>query len=387
MITSFMGAALAGMLALAVAMGIGRFAFTPILPEMQQAHGLTLVAAGWLASANYLGYLVGALAAGRARASARVALRVGLASVAVSTLAMGLTGALGAWLVLRFAAGVASAFVLVFISSWSLERFQDATSTRARSFASATLFAGVGTGIALAGAACVQLWRAHASPDTAWIVLGLIAAAASAILWGSFGERGGARSATTATTPRWSATRVRLVVCYGAFGFGYIIPATFIASMTRELSAASADLGDWAWPLFGLSAAAGTFGAAALRERFSDQAIWGVSHVLMAVGIVAPIVAHDLWAYMVSAILVGATLMAATMAGMQEARRVAGANARPLIAAMTSAFAVGQIAGPLFVAAVQTPQSRYDAALIVSAVLLAASAAVLILVPNRAESP
>jgi predicted MFS family arabinose efflux permease len=368
-------------------MGIGRFAFTPILPEMQQAHGLTLVAAGWLASANYLGYLVGALAAGRVSASARNALRVGLASVAISTLAMGLTGAIGAWLALRFAAGVASAFVLVFISSWSLERFQGASSARTRSFASATLFAGVGVGIALAGAACVQLWRAHASPDTAWIVLGLIAAAGSAILWGSFGEPGGPRGAPVASAFRWNATRLRLVVCYGGFGFGYIIPATFIAAMTRDLGATGSSVGDWAWPLFGVSAAAGTFSAAALRGRFSDQAIWGASHVLMAVGIVAPIVAHELWAYMLSAILVGATLMSATMAGMQEARRVAGANARPLIAAMTSAFALGQIAGPLFVAAVQTPQSRYDAALIVSAALLAATAAVLIFVPNAPESP
>jgi predicted MFS family arabinose efflux permease len=387
MTTSFIGSALAGMLALAVAMGIGRFAFTPILPEMQQAHGLTLVAAGWLASANYLGYLVGALAAGRARASARGALRAGLASVVISTLAMGVTGTLGAWLALRFLAGVASAFVLVFVSSWSLERFQAAASARKRSFASATLFAGVGVGIALAGATCVQLWRAHASPDTAWIVLGLIAAAASALLWGSFGESGGPRAASAATASRWSATRARLVVCYGAFGFGYIIPATFIAAMTRDLGAAGSALGDWAWPVFGVSAVAGTFSVAALRERFSNRAIWGASHVLMAVGIVAPIAAHTLWAYMLSAILVGATLMSATMAGMQEARRVAGANARPLIAAMTSAFAVGQIAGPLFVAAVQTPQSRYDSALGVAAVLLAATAAVLIVLPNHPESP
>jgi predicted MFS family arabinose efflux permease len=321
------------------------------------------------------------------RVGARPALRAGLAAVGISTLAMGFTDSFGAWAVLRFVAGVASAFVLVFVSAWSLERFQFATSARARSVASATLFAGVGVGIAFAGATCVQLWRAHASPDTAWIVLGLIAAAASAFLWTSFGESGGPRSASAATASRWSATRARLVLCYGAFGFGYIIPATFIAAMTRELGAAGSSAGDWAWPVFGVSAAAGTFAAAMLRGRLTDQAIWGASHVLMAAGIVAPIVAHHLLAYMVSSVLVGATLMSATMTGMQEARRVAGAQARPLIAAMTSAFAVGQIAGPLFVAAVQTPQSRYDVALGVSAVLLGATALVLFLLPNRPESP
>ena len=53
--------ALAGMASLGVAMGIGRFAFTPILPMMLADGVLDLAAASWLASANYLGYLVGAL--------------------------------------------------------------------------------------------------------------------------------------------------------------------------------------------------------------------------------------------------------------------------------------------------------------------------------------
>jgi hypothetical protein len=105
----------------------------------------------------------------------------------------------------------------------------------------------------------------------------------------------------------------------------------------------------------------------------------------MAAGIVAPLAIHGLAGYMLSAILVGGTFMVATMTGIQEARRVAGAHARPLIAAMTSAFAIGQIAGPLFVAVVQTPEARYDAALAFAAVLLAASALALFLLPMDAE--
>ena len=56
--------AVVGLLGLAAAMGIGRFAFTPMLPLMQAQHGLSISDGGWLAGANYLGYLLGGLSPG-----------------------------------------------------------------------------------------------------------------------------------------------------------------------------------------------------------------------------------------------------------------------------------------------------------------------------------
>ena len=101
-------------------MGIGRFAYTPLLPLMQERHGLTLAQAGLLASANYLGYLLGALASVAFDPAPRTAARRGLVAVAATTLAMGLAAGFEVWLVLRLAAGVASAFVLVGVSGWTL---------------------------------------------------------------------------------------------------------------------------------------------------------------------------------------------------------------------------------------------------------------------------
>ena len=151
--------AAAGLVALAVAMGVGRFAFTPILPMMQADAGVSVAAGGWLASANYAGYLVGALSAIGLRMAAATAIRGGLVAIGLATLGMGLKDGFVIWLVLRALAGVASAWVLISVSAWCLQRL---ASLRAPALGG-TVFAGVGTGIAAAGALCLALMHAAAS--------------------------------------------------------------------------------------------------------------------------------------------------------------------------------------------------------------------------------
>src|SRR5215472_17499362 len=101
--------AVAGLIALAVAIGIGRFAFTPLLPMMQQDAGLSMAAGGWLASANYFGYLLGALSATALRIRSVTAIRVGLTTIVVVTLGMGVAHTFNAWVALRTLAGIGSA--------------------------------------------------------------------------------------------------------------------------------------------------------------------------------------------------------------------------------------------------------------------------------------
>src|SRR3989442_15598787 len=102
------------MVALAVPMGVGRFAFTPILPMMQLDAGLSIAAGAWLASANYLGTLIGALAATAVRVPIQPAVRGGLVTIGLATLAMGLERRVPAWIPRRLIAGIATGGVLPF---------------------------------------------------------------------------------------------------------------------------------------------------------------------------------------------------------------------------------------------------------------------------------
>src|SRR5689334_9782920 len=88
-----------GVVALAVAMGIGRFAFTPLLPLMLRDGSLNAATGAEWAAANYVGYLVGALTASHLGRDPRTGLRLGLFGVVLTTLAMAGVGSEAAALV------------------------------------------------------------------------------------------------------------------------------------------------------------------------------------------------------------------------------------------------------------------------------------------------
>jgi len=105
----------AGIFSLILALGVARFAYTPLLPLMQQQAGLSLAEGGWLAAINYAGYLTGALIA--ASISDLVLkdrlFRVGMVVAVLTTLMMGLTTNVTLWAVSRYFAGLSSAAAML----------------------------------------------------------------------------------------------------------------------------------------------------------------------------------------------------------------------------------------------------------------------------------
>ena len=385
--SSSWGVALTGLAALGIAMGIGRFAFTPILPMMQQDAAVSVAAGGWLASANYVGYLLGALSAVGLRLRPTTAVRVGLVVIGLATLGMGLTGSFVAWLALRSLAGVASAWVLVFASAWTLGRL----ATADRSVLRGAVFGGVGVGIALVGALCVALMLGHAGSATAWQGLGVLALGGTGVIWralrGDDASRapGGERAPARHERHEWDRDSVRLVLCHGILGFGYIIPATFVPAMARDLVQDPLVFG-WSWPIFGLAAALSTLVAGAATRLVGNRRLWALSYLVMAAGVAAPVLWPTIGGIMAAAVLVGGTFMVGTMGGLQEAQAVGGPHATRLMAAMTVAFAAGQIAGPLFVAYAIGPHADFSRPLSIACALLLAGATALSR-PRAAAAP
>lgn len=364
---------LAGLLALAVAMGIGRFAFTPVLPMMQADLGLSLAQGSWLASANYLGYLLGALLVTHLSWSPATLLRLGLWMVVLMTAAMGLDSHWLGWLSWRLLAGMASAWVLIGTSALCIARL-NATGQTERS---GVVFAGVGCGIAFAGLACMGLTLSGTTASQAWLWLAAAALGGllgASMLWRTVdaapAAHAPARPAAQDATDTESAPAAPahpagqpvqdmaadtvpplhwgLILCYGVYGFGYILPATFLPAQARLL-VPDPWLFSLAWPVFGLAGAVSTVMASRLARRYTRPQIWAGAQVVMAVGVLAPAVWHALPAILLAACCVGSTFMVITMVGLQEAQAAVGqAGAKRQMAAMTASFALGQLIGPIF---------------------------------------
>lgn len=339
-----LGIAIGGLLALASGMGIGRFVYTPILPSMAEALALSKAEAGLIASANFAGYLAGALlAAVHLPGGRRVWFLGGLAVGAATTAAMALPTSIPAFLALRFVGGVASALVLVFGSAFVLDQLV----ALRRGGLVALHFAGVGVGIAVSALLVDALQAAGFGWRALWLGAGITAGLAVPLaVWLIPGER----AATVAPPPAQAGGSLRgigaLALCHGLFGFGYIITATFLVAVVRSAPQARL-LEPLVWLVVGLAASGSTFLWGRAGERIGALRIYGPACLLEAVGVAA----GGLWpnpaGALLAAVLLGGTFMGITAFGFAAARTLAPTQQRRAFALITAAFGLGQIVGPI----------------------------------------
>ncbi|MBA4256366.1 MAG: MFS transporter [Polaromonas sp.] len=376
--------AFAGMLSLAVAMGIGRFAFTPLLPMMLHDGVIGLSQASWLATANYLGYWLGAMGCALqpwvwARWLGRglpltAPMRAGLAATVVLTLAMAMPWPT-AWPWMRFLAGVASALVFVYTSGWCLVRLSALGAPRLGGL----IFVGPGLGIAISGLSATALVAGQQAAATGWAMFGGVALLLVWVVWPRLqGSESSAAPAHTAPEPvHWRSMAV-LVVAYGLAGFGYIITATFLPVIARQVLPGSIWL-DLFWPLFGLAVAIGAVLTLRVPPHWDRRHLLMACYAVQAAGVVVSLWWPTLAGFALGSLWLGLPFTAITLFAMQEVRRVRPHDAPVFIALLTAAYGLGQIAGPALVAALlarsASPQAGFSVSLQLAAAALLAGLA------------
>ena len=378
--------AIAGMVALSVAMGIGRFAFTPILPMMLHDGSLTLAQGSWLATGNYLGYFVGALACMAVRGDAARLIRIGLVATVLLTAGMGVLQGQPAWLLLRFAAGMASALVFVFTAGWCLHRLTEL----GHAALGGIIFCGPGLGIAIPGLAASGMVALGWHATSAWMAFGVLSALLSTAVWSTIRPEAHAHAAPapapSGTAPGLDAPTSALTIAYGLAGFGYIITATFLPVIARKVLPAGSVWPDLFWPMFGAGVALGAFLSTRISLARDNRSLLATAYAMQAVAVTISIVWPTVAGLALSSTLLGLPFTAITLFAMREARRLWPHAVPRLMGLMTAAYGIGQIVGPPLANRLFAATGGFNASLAVAAVSLVAGVATFLAVKRAAPA-
>lgn len=358
--------ALSALLSLVVAMGIGRFAFTPQVPLMIGEHQLTLTSASLVAALNYLGYLCGSFDAMRAHRHVERRLQAGIWGAVILTLLSAWIS--GPWLhgALRFLIGWASGWAMVLIAAWSGEQLQ----RHGKPGLSALVFAGPGIGIFLSGMLAVLLHGYQVSAAGAWLAYGLMALLLIVPIAVNLPRQGELHRPETAPAPLvLNSNLKRLVWSYSLAGFGYILPATFLSQLATARFPDSL-FAQFVWPVFGGAAVIGIalgivtrrFGATHIRLAL---ALWA-----QALGVFIGGLLPGMAGLVLGALLTGGGFLLVVQLTLQYGRELAPQHARYLAGLLTTGYAIGQLIGPMLSSVSSLLWHRLDPALFVAGAAL-----------------
>lgn len=365
----------AGFITLVIAMGIGRFLYTPLLPLMLKEYGLRPDQAGLLASLNYVGYLVGAFSAGPLchRFREYRVLAAGLVLSCITTAATGLFTDFYSVSAARLVAGVASALAFVAVSGLVLVLIARA----GRENLAGLYYGGVGAGIAITGLTAPPVASAVAADGT-WIVFGIVSAVLAAVvlmlLWRHDEPEQRHAAAVKAPLPSTLPFK-RLVVSYGLEGFGYIITGTFmVAAANATVGPAGARL---AWIVAGCAALPSAFLWSTVARRFGRLKPLVAAYLLQSIGIILPAAVPGAIALVAGAVLFGGTFMGIVTLALSEGASYAPTARSRIVGYMTGIYGIGQIVGPALAGYVVAHTGRYHLAIAVAAGAVVAAGAIL----------
>ena len=376
----------AGIFSLMLALGVARFAYTPLLPLMQSQAGLGLAEGGWLAAINYLGYLSGALLA--ASISDLVLkdrlYRIGMVVAVLTTLMMGFTTDFTVWAVSRYLAGLSSAAAMLLgtglILNWLIRH--------GHRHELGIHFAGIGLGIAGCSVAVALMslwldWRAQWYVFTALACVLLV----PALAWlpapdTSPVTKSGAPMHDNPPSPLFMRV---FMASYFCAGVGFVVSATFIVAILVQ-TPAFAGRGSWVWVLVGLTAIPSTFAWDRLSNRLGLIRALMLAYALQATSFVLPLLDGGLWAGAASAVLFGLTFAGIVSLTLTVVGRHYPHNPAKAMATLTLSYGVAQIIAPAIAGTLARDSGSYQGALVLAAIMMVIGIVLLWCMPNDARS-
>ena len=338
---------LGGTFAMAGLMGIGRFVYTPILPHMIEEAILDPRQAGIVAGFNYLGYMVGALAASASffARSPRIWFFAGLWTSVATTLLMALAfDSVAAMILVRLLSGIGSAFGMIFVTTLVML----AMAEQGRADLATMHFGGVGLGIAGSAILVALLSAGGMHSPFLWFATGAVAALAATAAFLLLPVPPSPASLSSGPVRRSPMPPVLwlLIASYGLFGFGYVITATFINTMAKS-EPVLAPYEPVVWVVVGLAGMPSIILWMKLARRHGVTAAYIGTCFFGAAGIALSVLILHPLTLMAGAIALGGTFMAVSAFGLARARELDRLNASRAIALMTAAFGLGQMIGPI----------------------------------------
>lgn len=356
-----MGILFGGVLLLVIAMGISRFAFTPILPFMRHDAGFSFEVAGFLASSNYIGYFLGALWAGFIYRKRKAILLISVVFNVLSVVLMGIIELYSVWLTLRLIAGITGGLIFVLTSSIIMDYLAKQTLTRWSGY----LFSGIGLGIAISGL-FVPYIEARFAWQGAWIGLGILSALfllITLMLWRSLQVQDGAKAAKSSDSKLSQGFMPWLIAAYGFEGLGYIITGTFLVDIIHNIPSLQA-YSSYSWVIVGVAAIPSAPVWTLLMEKFSAIKILYVAYILQVFGILLPVFSQTVWSVLLSSFLFGLTFVGIVTLTTSHARQLFPTQSGSVVSILTTFYAFGQIIGPIIAGKLVGVYSSYKAALI-----------------------
>lgn len=339
---------LAGVFSQVLCIGVARFAYTPLLPMMQQQSWLNDADGGWLAALNYAGYMLGAVLAASIRTVylKDTLFRIGLLLAVLSTAGMALTEHFWLWAGLRFIAGLSSSGSMLLASGlilhWLIQHRQRGEL--------GIHFAGVGIGIVVAALAVELMLALSLNWQAQWWGFSALGAVLLVPAWRWLPRPVKPRLGDTAhhvepARPP-SRTFMRLMLpAYFCAGYGYVISATFIVAIV-EREPLLAGAGNWVFALVGLAAAPAVMLWDLVARRIGYLGALIVAMLIQAVGIVLPAITSSLAGALLSALLYGGTFLGCVCLVLTMAGRLYPASPARLMGRMTLAYGTAQIFAP-----------------------------------------